>query len=195
MSEGAMKESLRDRKGREMMKIGRFARLLNVTPRTIRYYETLGLVKPTGRTEGGFRLYSPREALFLAAVFAFKEIGLSLGQISRLSRQGGRSLPVRALFGEVLAELDRLEAELDRKMDSLSRFRGEIERAKRHLQDCDGCNGKIFDRECVDCWVEKGDVPLPLNVMAGAVERIGGGPGVERGSGPKSPRSGKGGAP
>ena len=177
------------------MKIGRFARLLNVTPRTIRYYETLGLLKPSGRTEGGFRLYSSREALFLVAVFAFKEIGLSLGQIRRLSRKGGRSLPVKILFGEVLAELDRLKDDLDRKIDSLSRFRGEIESAKKLLESCDGCNGKSFDRECLDCWVGKGGVPLPLNVLAGAVERGDGGPEKERDPRPEGSRSGKGGAP
>ena len=44
--------------GRPFMQIGEVAAMTNLSLRTIRHYEELGLVVPSGRTSGGFRLYA-----------------------------------------------------------------------------------------------------------------------------------------
>lgn len=43
---------------RSLMQIGEVAALTNLSLRTIRHYEEIGLVVPSGRTAGGFRLYA-----------------------------------------------------------------------------------------------------------------------------------------
>jgi DNA-binding transcriptional MerR regulator len=44
-----------------LMRIGDLAKKAGTTMRTIRYYEQLGLIAPTARTRGGFRLYEEDE--------------------------------------------------------------------------------------------------------------------------------------
>ena len=62
-------------------------RLSGLTRRRIRYYESLGLLRPA-RTPGGRRLYSPAELGRLAEVKGLLEAGLELRAIVTLAREG-----------------------------------------------------------------------------------------------------------
>jgi MerR family transcriptional regulator, copper efflux regulator len=155
-----------DQQGGCVMKIGQFAKLFDVTPRTIRYYESLGLIKPCGRTEGGFRLYSLDEAGLLLSISSFKELGLSLEDICRFARKGADHPPSSQMYGAVLKELERCEKEVEEKIDTLRRSREEIGKAKELLLSCRGCENKVFDECCVACWSERGGVPRLLQVLA-----------------------------
>jgi MerR family transcriptional regulator, copper efflux regulator len=64
------------------MRIGEFAERAGVTPRTIRYYESLGLLGPSERKGSGFRYYTEAEVERLQKINAFKELGLSLEEIA-----------------------------------------------------------------------------------------------------------------
>jgi MerR family transcriptional regulator, thiopeptide resistance regulator len=44
-----------------MFKVSEFAEKAGVTVRTLHHYDRLGLLKPSGRTQAGYRLYSERE--------------------------------------------------------------------------------------------------------------------------------------
>ena len=63
------------------MQIGDLAAKAGVTPRTIRYYEELGIVEPEERTAGGFRLYSEAQLRRLQIVQSLKELGFELEHI------------------------------------------------------------------------------------------------------------------
>lgn len=64
------------------MRIGEFARRAGVTPRTVRYYEGLGLLGPSEREGSGFRYYTEAELARLQKINALKELGLSLEEIA-----------------------------------------------------------------------------------------------------------------
>lgn len=64
------------------MRIGEFAQRAGVTPRTIRYYESLGLLGPSERQGSGFRYYTEAELARLQKINALKELGLSLEEIA-----------------------------------------------------------------------------------------------------------------
>lgn len=64
------------------MRIGEFAQRAGVTPRTVRYYESLGLLGPSEREGSGFRYYTEIELLRLQKINALKELGLSLDEIA-----------------------------------------------------------------------------------------------------------------
>jgi DNA-binding transcriptional MerR regulator len=105
------------------MTIGELARLANVNPRTLRYYERIGLLAPASRTAAGYRLYTPRDAGLLAFIRQAQALGLSLAEIADIIalREAG-TVPcrhVRALaqakvvaIDTRLAELQALRAEL-----------------------------------------------------------------------------------
>jgi len=70
--------------GDRHFQIGEAADRVGLSLRTIRYYEEIGLVVPSGRTEGGFRLYRHEDISRLELVKALKPLGLPLGHLSEL---------------------------------------------------------------------------------------------------------------
>jgi len=61
--------------------IGQIAVESGIPIKTIRYYEELGLLKCSGRTKGGFRLFSPEVLDRLAFIKRAQKLGLSLQEI------------------------------------------------------------------------------------------------------------------
>src|SRR5690606_39252978 len=97
--------------------IGDVAELFEVTPKTLRHYEKVGLIRPE-RAENGYREYSPADILRLNRVRQLQSLGLSLKQIKEvLERQGDDELwtmALQALHDEAVAEIERLEARRER---------------------------------------------------------------------------------
>lgn len=64
--------------------IGDLAKKLNITTRTIRYYDQKGLVKPIRVSESGYRLYSDEQIRQLKLIIFLKELGFSLKDIQKI---------------------------------------------------------------------------------------------------------------
>ncbi|KAB8312593.1 Zn(2+)-responsive transcriptional regulator [Erwinia endophytica] len=67
-----------------MYKIGQLAKLADVTPDTIRYYEKQQMMDHEVRTEGGFRLYSENDLQRLKFIRYGRQLGFSLDAIREL---------------------------------------------------------------------------------------------------------------
>ena len=68
-----------------MLKIGEFSRIGQVSVKTLRYYDTVGLLKPCHvDPTSGYRYYSFEMLPKLNRILALKELGLSLEQINQL---------------------------------------------------------------------------------------------------------------
>ena len=109
------------------MRIGELAEQAGVTPRTIRYYEGLGLLGPSEREGHGFRYYTETELTRLKKIDVLKQLGLTLEEI-------GEVIPLycedpTGLLGKrrVLEILEAQLAETDEKIEALQRFRSEIQ--------------------------------------------------------------------
>ena len=116
------------------MQIGEFAKQAGVTPRTVRYYEGLGLLGPSEREGAGFRYYTEAELIRLKKINTLKELGLSLEEISDV-------LPLyfedaTGLRGKqkVLELLKAQFQETDDKLESLQAFRAELQTNIARLQ-------------------------------------------------------------
>lgn len=68
----------------EHFQIGEVADSVGLSLRSIRYYEEIGLVAPSGRTDGGFRIYTDSDVERLRLVKALKPIGMPLETIGEL---------------------------------------------------------------------------------------------------------------
>ena len=68
----------------DLAPIGRVAERVGLSLRTIRYYDEIGLVTPSGRTVGGFRLYSPSDVERLLLIKRMKPLGYSLEEMADL---------------------------------------------------------------------------------------------------------------
>ncbi len=103
--------------------IGRIADQSHVPVKTIRYYEDLGLVKASGRTEGGFRQFSSDVLARLAFIKRAQNLGLSLQEIAEILKvydQG--QLPC----GEIKKRLEDKLLEIDRRVEQLKVLQTEL---------------------------------------------------------------------
>lgn len=67
---------------------GEFAKKAGVTLRTIRYYDSKGILKPSYYSEAGYRLYSDADFIKLKKILALKYLGLSLDEIEAMNKVG-----------------------------------------------------------------------------------------------------------
>lgn len=68
----------------ERMQIGEVAERTGLSLRTIRYYEEVGLVAPSARTQGGFRLYTEPDVDRLKLIGRMKPLGFQLDEMREL---------------------------------------------------------------------------------------------------------------
>jgi MerR family transcriptional regulator, repressor of the yfmOP operon len=139
------------------MRIGEVARDVGTTPRTIRYYEELGLLPESlGRPAGGHRVYTPADVDRLKEVLRLKDLlGVSLEELRELvAAEDARAVlrqefhasddPSRreAILREGLAHIDRqLELVRGRKreLEALEReLTSHRRRVRRRLADASG---------------------------------------------------------
>ncbi|GGQ82286.1 MerR family transcriptional regulator [Couchioplanes azureus] len=100
------------------MLIGDVARRSGVSTRMLRHYDSLGLVRPTGRTVGGYREYSDDDIRRLFHVESLRSLGLSLRQIGRALEDP--TCTPSAVIGELIKWT---EDRLERDRELLDRLR------------------------------------------------------------------------
>ena len=67
-----------------MMTVNDVSKLTGVSIRTLQYYDTIGLLKPNGHTEAGYRLYDDTALERLQQILLFKELEFSLKEIKSM---------------------------------------------------------------------------------------------------------------
>jgi Cu(I)-responsive transcriptional regulator len=96
--------------------IGAVARATGLPPKTIRYYESIGLVTPVERSAGNYRRYGESEVMTLRFIERARRLGFTLkevGELLALWRDKTRaSGDVRALAQAQIRRLDRRLREL-----------------------------------------------------------------------------------
>lgn len=111
-------------KGREGMTIGQAAASSGVPPKTIRFYEEMGLVKPAERLANRYRTYGETHVQTLRFIRRARDLGFSLREIDTLlalyRNRRRASEEVKRLALTHVAELERKIAELSRIRDTLA---------------------------------------------------------------------------
>jgi MerR family transcriptional regulator, copper efflux regulator len=106
------------------MNIGEAARASGVTAKMIRYYESVGLLNPVGRTQSGYRVYGEQEIHALRFVRQARRLGFLVEDIRKLlalwQDRSRASAEVKSIAMEHVAELNRRIAELTDMRDTLS---------------------------------------------------------------------------
>ena len=72
-----------------MMTVSEVSRLTGVSIRTLQYYDKIGLLHPSGRTEAGYRLYDDTALAALQQILLFREMEFPLKDIRQIMTQPG----------------------------------------------------------------------------------------------------------
>lgn len=68
----------------EWYTVGQLAKRTGVNPKTIRYYDRVGLLKPSGATAGGYRLYRAEDVQRLEFILTLRQVGYTLREIRKI---------------------------------------------------------------------------------------------------------------
>jgi len=63
--------------------VGDLATMAGITVRTLHHYDEIGLLRPAGRTQAGYRLYDDGDIDRLRTILSYRELGLGLDEIAR----------------------------------------------------------------------------------------------------------------
>ncbi|WP_036488462.1 heavy metal-responsive transcriptional regulator [Myxosarcina sp. GI1] len=103
--------------------IGKLSDRVGISAHTIRYYERLGLLEPSKRTESGYRIYGEENEERLRFIQKAKRFGLSLDEIKQLITVRIKGTPPCASLKTMVKQhLD----DLDRKIEEMVSLRREI---------------------------------------------------------------------
>ena len=126
-------------------RIGELAHMAGITTRTLRFYEEVGLLAPSGRSERGYRLYCSADADRLQEILLLRRCGVAVREIGPLlsttpaeradllARHLGRLRDERLRLTRLIATVERTLATLEGagSMTDIEKFEG----FKRNLVD------------------------------------------------------------
>jgi DNA-binding transcriptional MerR regulator len=107
------------------LKVGELAKRTGLTVRTLHHYDAIALLKPSARTEAGYRLYTQSDVGRLHAIQSLRHLGLSLADIGGMLERGGEGLgdtiarQIRAL-GHEITQATELRARLQLLQERLA---------------------------------------------------------------------------
>lgn len=116
-------------------KIGEVAELTGLSIKTIRDYDNAGLLHPSGRTSGGFRLYTDKDVERLSMIRRIKPLGFNLGEAAVLldtvdhldsAPEGADVSAVRARLEVFLADAEQRRRGLQDQADMAEKFLEEL---------------------------------------------------------------------
>ncbi|MEX8058415.1 MerR family transcriptional regulator [Microbacterium sp. 16-032] len=115
------------------MQIGELAERTGLSIRTLRHYDEIGLLRPSARSEGGFRLYTADDESRLLLIRRMKPLGYSLEQMGELLAvvDGLEADPsddaLRAQLADIRDEAHQRREDLRRKVAAADEFIAQLE--------------------------------------------------------------------
>lgn len=113
------------------MHIGEVAARTELSLRTLRHYDEIGLLRPSGRTDGGFRLYTEADVEKILVIRRMKPLGFTLDQMSAALRDiealhasldKTQGVEAHQRLGAILSEASERRAKLERQLAMADEF-------------------------------------------------------------------------
>jgi len=139
------------RQKRKHLRVGSLAKATGKTVRALHHYEELGLLAPSYRSKGGYRLYGEDAAIRVSWISKLQEMGFSLTQIQELLRRWEHS---GSAPSAMLGLADIYQEKLDETRAQICKLRAledELVRSLRYLETCDTCDPQRLIASCPVC--------------------------------------------
>jgi DNA-binding transcriptional MerR regulator len=103
--------------------VGQVAALSGVTVRTLHHYDEIGLLRPSGRTGGGYRQYDEADLARLHRVLSYRELGFPLDQVAGILDDPGADAASHLrgqhrLVRQRISRLERMLAHIEKAMEA-----------------------------------------------------------------------------
>lgn len=113
------------------MYIGKVATLCDVSVKTIRYYESLGLL-PAVKRKGAYRVFSERDVRLIRLIKQVQSLGFRLSEIKAALESHDHALP-----WDIVCQLVReKEIELSREIERLTSMSDQLRAQREDIEDC-----------------------------------------------------------
>lgn len=123
----------------EIYSIGALSKKLEMSPRTIRYYEEIGLLNSVKRLEGGKRVYTEDDYRRLKLIKRLKILGLSLSEMQELEAIWSIQKSNKVVLERLNELLDNHKRKIDDRISDLNILKNEIieyqDRIKKKLPE------------------------------------------------------------
>ena len=139
--------------GERVYQVGDLAKATGKTVRAIHHYEEVGLLQPSARSKGRYRLYDSAALTRIRWISKLHDLGMSLAQIQQLLQawETSPSAPgaMSKIRGIYLQKLEETRSQIAR----LSALERELEASIDYLDTCDTCDPAELVRACTKCNV------------------------------------------
>ena len=128
-----------------MYTIGKLARLAGVTTRTLRYYDQIGLLRPSKTSEAGYRQYGKEQVDALQQILFYRALGVGPEEIRRIMQSP--DFDAQAALEKHLSELVERRGQLDALIDTVA-FTLKAKKEGIDMTDADKFEG--FKQKLID---------------------------------------------
>jgi DNA-binding transcriptional MerR regulator len=142
-----------------LVRVGDLAQRTNKTVRALHLYEELGLLKPSERSKGGYRLYGHDALVRVRWISKLQELGFSLPDIKDILRDSEAS-------GSATGAMQRLKelyveklVDTRRQLERLATLKAELEHSIAYLDTCDVCDPERLINACPRCDMHQCGAP------------------------------------
>jgi DNA-binding transcriptional MerR regulator len=119
--------------GSSYYQIGELANLAGVSPRTIRYYEEIGLLDSVKRIEGGKRVYTDTDFQRLKFIQRLKYLGLTLSEMNELEDIYRIHRTDKKVLTRLLELFDNHVYKIEERINSLNRLKEDIQNFREKI--------------------------------------------------------------
>ncbi len=103
--------------------VGTVARLAGVTVRTLHHYDEIGLLRPGGRSDAGYRRYDEADLDRLQRILFYRELGFGLDDIRTVMTDGGADASAHlrrqhAMLRDRIRRLERMAAAIEKALEA-----------------------------------------------------------------------------
>jgi DNA-binding transcriptional MerR regulator len=135
----------------ELLKIGEVARRTGVTLRTIRYYQSLGLIEAAHRSRGGLHLYRSEACDRIRFIRDLRSLSVPLARIRQMLERRKAAQTGAEGARDVAAALTRSLTDVERGLREYLVLRQEMTEALSVLEACLRCSARPLPEACRAC--------------------------------------------
>ena len=118
-----------------MLTVKQLSQLAHITPRTLRYYDQIGLLLPDALGENGYRYYSDASLLKLQQILFYRELDMPLEQIKEIMGHDDYDLP---------QALEEHKNQLGKRIKRLEKLIATIDLTLKYIQGEEKMNKKVL---------------------------------------------------